>query len=273
MEIVSLGAALIAALTVMLVAIVGVVFTVGALGRWMQRYTTYLATFSGGVFLLVVYHLLEETLHESASIALAAGSVLFGAALVQALHHLLPESHHHHNMEHGHVHTSIDGRRVLISDAFHNVGDGVLLVAAFAVNFAIGITAAIGILIHELVQEISEYFVLREAGYSNWQALSRNFLSASTILIGVAIASFLASADEIAVLFAGIAAGGFLAILIQDLLPHALQSIQLSGGAWKHLVAIALGVSLMLGVQSLFPHDESLKSAISMETTSGSVAR
>ncbi|MBI5456997.1 ZIP family metal transporter [Candidatus Kaiserbacteria bacterium] len=248
---------LLAALAVMAVSLSGVVFTAGALGAFVQRNLTYLATFSGGVFLLVVYHLLEETLHESASLALAAGSVLFGAALLQALHHLLPDVHHHHqSMAHDHTHTSIDGRRVLISDAFHNVGDGVLLVAAFAANWTIGIVAAIGIVIHELVQEISEYFVLREAGYSNWQALSRNFLSSATILVGLFIAAFLGSAEEIAVLFAGIAAGGFLTIMTQDLLPHAVASIRTSGGGWKHLLAAAFGVALMFSVQSLFSHEE-----------------
>ncbi len=250
----ALGAALIVAL----VSLSGVLFSAGFLGGFMHKNLKYLASFSGGVFLLVVYHLLEESLHESDSFALVAGSVLFGAALMQALHHLIPEAHHHHHHDttHDHEHSPIDGRRVLLADAIHNVGDGVLLVASYAVSVPIGIAATIGIVVHELVQEISEYFVLREAGYGTWQALSRNLASASTIFIGVAIAAFLSSAHEIAVLFAGIAAGGFLAILLQDLIPHAVQSARKGGSPLLHVIAATLGVALMMTAQTLTPHEE-----------------
>lgn len=244
-----------AAVIVMSVSLSGVLFSAEMLRSWMHRNLPYLATFAGGVFLLVVFHLLEETLHESSSLALASGAILFGAAIMIALHHVLP-AHHHHESVHDHAHSRIDGRRVLISDAFHNIGDGVLLVATFAVSIPVGLAAAIGIIIHELVQEISEFFVLKSSGYSTKQALGFNLLSASTILIGVALAAFLASAENIAVLFAGIAAGGFLTILIQDLVPNTMESVKKQGGAWKHALAAILGIALMLGVQTAFPHEE-----------------
>jgi len=250
--------AAVSAAAVMLVSLSGVFFSAGYLAAFMHRNLKYLATFSGGVFMLVVYHLLEESLHESDSFALVAGSVLFGAALMQALHHLIPEAHHHHHHDtaHDHSHSPIDGRRVLLADGIHNVGDGVLLVASYAVSIPIGIAATIGIVIHELVQEISEYFVLREAGYSPSQALGRNLVSACTIFIGVALAAFLSSAHEIAILFAGIAAGGFLAIVLQDLLPHAISSAKSGANPYMHAAAAIAGVVLMLGVQSLVPHEE-----------------
>lgn len=247
--------ALLASLVVMLVSLSGVLFSAEILRSWMRRNLPYLATFAGGVFLLVVYHLLSETLHESSSFALAAGSILIGAAIMTALHHLLPD-HHHHESEHDHPHTRIDGRRLLVSDGFHNIGDGVLLVATFAISVPVGISAAIGIILHELVQEISEFFVLKGSGYTTGEALFFNFLSSSTILIGVALAVFLASAEHIAILFAGIAAGGFLTIIIQDLLPNTIEVVKKQGGGWKHIGAAALGIVLMLGVQILFPHEE-----------------
>lgn len=244
------GYALLTALAVMVISLTGVLFAAEMLRGWMRRNLPYLATFAGGVFLLVVYHLLEETLQESSSFALASGAVLFGAAMMVALHHVLP-AHHHHEAEHDHAHSRLDGRRVLISDAFHNVGDGVLLVATFAVSVPVGLAAAIGIIVHELVQEISEFFVLKSSGYSTSRALSLNFVSSSTILVGVALAAFLSSAEDIAVLFAGIAAGGFLTILVQDLLPNALESIRKQGGGWKHVAAALCGIALMLVVQTI----------------------
>jgi zinc and cadmium transporter len=245
----------IAAFAVMLISLSGVVFAAGPVRHLAHRNLPYLATFAGGVFLIVVYHLLEESLHEG-SVALAAGAILFGAALMEALHHLLPDTHHHHSMEHGHAHTSIDGRRVLLADALHNVGDGVLIVASFAVDFYVGVAATIGILIHEFVQEISEFFVLKEAGYSTRDALVRNFLASSTILIGVVIALYLASAEEIALLFAGLAAGGFLAVILRDIIPHTMHSIRSHGGGGIHLAALVAGIALMVGIQLALPHQE-----------------
>ncbi|MBL8158709.1 ZIP family metal transporter [bacterium] len=250
-----------AAFAVMLISLSGVLFAAGPLHRFAQRRLPYLASFAGGVFLIVVYHLLEESLHEG-SVAVAAGAILFGAALMEALHHILPDSHHHHGVDHGHAYTSIDGRRVLLSDALHNVGDGVLIVASFAADFRVGIAATIGILIHEFVQEISEFFVLKEAGYSTRDALLRNFLASSTILIGVVIALYLASAAEIALLFAGLAAGGFLAVILRDIIPHTISSIRTRGGGIVHLFAVVAGIALMVGVQIALPHQEHEESGL-----------
>lgn len=252
----SLIYALSAAGIVMLVSLSGVLFSSTVLRSWMTRNLPYLGTFASGVFLLVVYHLLEETLHESSSVALASGAVLFGAALMQAFHHLFPGDHHHHDVDHGHSHSRIDGRRVLLSDAFHNIGDGVLLVATFMVSIPVGIAASIGIIIHELVQEISEFFVLKSSGYSTRRALTLNFFSSSTILLGVALAAFLASAETLALLFAGIAAGGFLVVIVQDLIPNMVDSIRKKGGAFKHLIALSLGIAVMMSIQTLLPHEE-----------------
>lgn len=243
----------VAAVAVMLISLSGAIFASGFLRVWMQRNLALLATFAGGVFLIVIYHLLEEALHEG-SVTLAAGAVLFGAALIEALHHLLPSGHHHHSIDHDHEHSHIDGRRVLASDAMHNVGDGVLIVAAFSAGPITGIAASIGILIHEFVQEVSEFFVLRSAGYTLRDALVKNLLASATILIGVALALFLSSSEEIAVLFAGVAAGGFLAVILRDLIPNAVETIRAEGGGYRHAIALTLGVVLMFGVQSVFSH-------------------
>ena len=249
------GAALIAALAVMATSLVGVIFTSARLGAWMRRYLTYLATLSAGVFLLIAYHLAEEAVHEGGWIV-GVGSVLLGAALMEGIHWLLPTKHHHHGHAHDHAHSPIDGRRVLISDALHNVGDGILLVGAFASNIYVGIAATVGVLLHEAVQEISEYFVLREAGYSHRDALTRNLMVSATILIGIFAATYLSSLGFIVALLSGIAAGGFLSVVFHDLLPHALHSVRTHGGAYAHVAALLIGAGAMFSLQITFPHEE-----------------
>jgi zinc and cadmium transporter len=249
------GYALLAALAVMFVSLLGVVFTAGALGAWMRRYLTYLATFSAGVFLLIAYHLSQEAVEEGGwLVGLAA--IALGSALMEGIHFLLPNKHHHHGHSHDHSHTTIDGRRVLVSDALHNVGDGILLVGAFAASTWIGVAATVGVLLHEAVQEISEYFVLREAGYTNRDALTRNFAVSSTILIGVVAAALLSTSPIILALLAGIAAGGFLSVVFHDLLPHAIHSVRTHGHGYVHVAAALFGGVAIFGVQSAFPHEE-----------------
>ena len=153
-----------AAVCVMFASLVGVIFTHQALGAWMQRRITYLATFSAGVLTVLAYHLVREAFHESGSVALAAASVAGGVVLLEIIHRLLPDMHHHHEAPADHSHTRVDGRRVLVSDAIHSVTDGFLIVPAFLVDWRIGAAATFGIFLHELVQEISEFFVLKEAG-------------------------------------------------------------------------------------------------------------
>lgn len=249
------GNALIAAFAVMAVSLIGVVFAGSRLGEWMQRYITYFATFSGGVFVLVAYHLSSEALHEGGFVW-GFSAIVFGIFLMEAIHYVFPMQHHHHEIHHDHQHTEIDGRKVLLSDALHNVGDGVLLVGAFAVDVYVGLAAAVGVIIHEAVQEISEYFILREAGYTNTEALTRNFAASGSILIGIVAASLLSSNAVVLALLAGLAAGGFLSVIGRDLVPHAIASIRNSGGLQYHVVAVLLGAALMFGVQAVLPHEE-----------------
>lgn len=245
------GYALLAALLVMMMSLIGVVFTSQAAGAWMRKYLPYLATFSAGVFLLIAYHLSQEAVEEGGwLVGLAA--VVFGAILMEGIQYLIPNKHHHHGHSHDHAHTHIDGRRVLFSDALHNVGDGIMLVGAFAASVPIGIAATIGVLLHEAVQEISEYFVLREAGYTNRAALTRNFAISASILIGVAAAAVLSSSEIILALLSGIAAGGFLSVVFHDLIPHAVHAVRTHGGTYRHVTAGLLGAGTMFGMQTLF---------------------
>src|SRR3989338_11515965 len=131
-----------AGFSVMLISLSGIVFASQKLGAWMGSRLTYLATFSAGVLTILSYHLVEETLRESSSPALAAGSILSGVIVMEIIHHLLPDIHHHHEIPSDHAHTAIDGRKVLVSDAVHNITDGFIIVPAFFVDWTIEIGRA-----------------------------------------------------------------------------------------------------------------------------------
>jgi len=243
-----------AAVFVMSASLTGVIFTNQAIGAWMRQRLTYLATFSAGVLTVLAYHLVEEAFHESTSTVLAVASVVAGLVMLEVIHHVLPDTHHHHEAPVDHAHTTVDGRRVLISDAVHNVTDGFLIVPAFLVDWKIGIAATFGVFLHELVQEISEFFVLQEAGYSNRKALALNLTVSSTLLIGIALAFTLASFEAFVAILSGLAAGGFLAVVVRDLLPHALSSAKAHDKWLQHTAAALVGIFIMTSVIVFVPN-------------------
>lgn len=244
--------ALIAAFVIMLASLSGILFVWKRLGRWTESNIRYLATCSIGVFSIIIFGLFGEAL-EHGTLWSTVLYALAGLATIGIVVKLIPDAHHHH--EGGdHDHSPIDARRMLLGDAVHNIGDGLLLVPAFAVDLHAGIAASIAIFFHEFVQETSEFFVLRQAGYSTRQALAKNFLVSSTILIGVGLALALSSVDGLADALIPFAAGGFLYVVLRDLVPHTIKSVKRHGKSHLHLGSLVLGAAAMIAVTLIAPH-------------------
>jgi len=247
-------AVIISSLVIMFASLIGVLFAWKGLSGFLKKNKKYLTTFAIGVFIVVTYSLIKETLHLTESPLLAIVSVLGGVLLIHLVSLLLP--HHHHDTKDccPEEHTPLNARRILFGDAIHNIGDGILLVSAFLISTQVGLIAALGILLHELVQEIAEFFILKEAGYTTRKALVYNFIVSSTIFIGVIIGLFASSIPIINIMFIGLAAGGFLYILAADLIPHTIRSIKNSGNLNAHIAIGILGMLTMLSTQLIVPH-------------------
>lgn len=245
---------------VMIVSLAGILFTKGSFGAWMSHRIGYLTSFATGVIALLVFHLVQESLEESSMPVASLVALVGGFVAMELIHYFLPahdhcEDEHDHSLESSHAHTPIDGRRVLISDAVHNISDGFVLVLAFGVSFGAGLVATLAIMAHEAVQEISEFFVLKEAGYTDREALTRNFIASSTILIGIILAYAFSEHELLVALLGACAAGGFLSVLVRDLLPHFVSEVRHGNGRTAHVLALALGCLLMYSVTTLAPHE------------------
>lgn len=207
-----------AAVVVMLVSLVGVVFISKATSEFLINKLSFLVSFSAGVFLVTAGALALEVFHLADSLFQGVGLILLGYGLAALVHKLMPETHHHHDDECASKHGAA-ARKLIIGDAIHNIADGVVLVVAFAVTPALGLAALVSIVIHEALQEVSEFFVLRRAGYSVKKALAINFAVSGTILIGVALGYFALVSHELEVALLAIASGFFLQVVFHDLLP------------------------------------------------------
>jgi len=255
---------------VMLTSLSGVVLMWHGFRGVIQKNLKFLVTFSMGVFGTALYLMLSETMQLQAGLGIVALAAAAGALALEILQRLIPEAHHHHGSdeteccshEHGDAHdgqgssltTRINPKRILLGDAIHNIGDGIMLVPAFFISFSAGVAITVGIILHELVQEISEFFILKEAGYSTKKALLSNLLASSTIFIGIAISLFITTATEYIHLLIAFAAGGILYIIIRDLLPHTIERIRHEGRVITHISLFVTGIIIMLLTANILPH-------------------
>jgi zinc and cadmium transporter len=140
---------------------------------------------------------------------------------------LLRHSHHHegdgHNHHHGHDAEAAgrSGSMILIGDGLHNFVDGVLIAAAFMADYQVGIFTALAIIAHEIPQEIGDFIVLLNAGFSRTRALLYNLICGfSAVLGGVLAYFFLEKAHAAMPYLLVIASSSFIYIAVSDLIPQ-----------------------------------------------------
>jgi zinc and cadmium transporter len=233
---------IIAALGVMVVSLGGVIFWSHRAKHFVEKRLPYLISFSAGVFLVTAGILGFEVFDIAPNFLTAAVFIALGYLLAWGLQWVWPEVHHHHNDDCG---VKKQGaRKLILGDALHNVTDGIVLVSAFAVSSVAGVVATVSIMIHEFLQELSEYFVLRAAGYPMSRALLINFSVSATVLIGVVLGYVALMIHDLEVFLLALSAGFFLHVVLHDLLPRPDHHETRQGFLW-HVTVLFAGVCLM----------------------------
>jgi zinc and cadmium transporter len=209
--------ALLAALAISLIALVGILFLPK---NWTHRREVVFVGFAAGVLLATsALQLLPEAIEEGGGeiglfYALLGGIVAF-FYLERLLHGFHGHSHESHRRD--------ESARYLIltGDGLHNFIDGVAIGGAFLVDPALGIATTIAVAAHELPQEIADFAVLVRGGFSRKKALLLNLASGAMALLGVLLVFALQETVEpyIGYLLA-VTAGMFIYIAAADLIPE-----------------------------------------------------
>lgn len=182
-------------------------------------------------------------LRESAShigFTTASYSFLVGIVIFFILEKLLIWRHCH--AEHCVSH-DISGPLILVGDALHNSIDGVVIASAFATSSTLGFATAVAIIGHEIPQELGDFAVLLESGYSKAKAYLYNMLSSSTTLVaGVTSYFFLAEVRWLLPYVMALAAASFIYIAIADLVPTLHKRVGVRSLLWQTaLILICIG--------------------------------
>jgi zinc and cadmium transporter len=140
------------------------------------------------------------------------------------------------------------GLLILFGDAFHNFVDGVIIAAAFLISPSLGIASAFAVIAHEIPQELGDFMILLQSGYTRSRALLLNALSGSTTLLGGLIAFFFLQKVNNALPYVmAISAASFIYIALADLIPGHRRNVSPASTILQlTLMLIGIGTIVML---------------------------
>lgn len=212
-------------------------------------------TLLGAVFLEVLPHALEKGRSQQETLGVVLAGILLFFLLEKLV--LWRHSHPEDGQAHAHLEANDHGRSgtmILVGDTFHNFSDGILIAAAFLSDFQLGVVTAVAIIAHEIPQEIGDFLVLLNSGYSRWQALAFNLGTSFATLVGGLLGYFLLAAVQTWVpIILGLAAASMLYVAVADLIPGLHRRAGLASSV-QQVVLIAAGIALIGGVDHLLGH-------------------
>ena len=132
------------------------------------------------------------------------------------------------------------------ADGMHNFTDGILIAAAFLANPQLGIVTGVAIIAHEIPQEIGDFIVLLNAGFSRTRAYVYNLLCSLLSVAGGVLGYYtLDKATNLIPFVLVFASSGFIYIAVSDLMPQ-MQRRATMRETIPQVFLIALGVVIVL---------------------------
>ena len=222
----------------------------------MVNYADYFVSFAvgtllGAAFLEIIPHAYElsKDLHEISLI------VLIGILVFFILEKLLVWRHCHgsHCENHSPVvnHDVKKGSILIIGDCFHNFIDGILIASAFIVDINLGLITALAIIVHEIPQEISNFSILINSGYSLSRTLLMNIVTGCAMILGAILAYFVLNDLEFLIpMILAFAASSMIYVAISDLIPTLHKKVEIKQ-TFQQTFSIFLGVLIIYFLHSL----------------------
>ncbi|MCK5191728.1 MAG: ZIP family metal transporter [Methylococcales bacterium] len=160
------------------------------------------------------------------------------------------EAHGDDEHTHHHGHKSA-GTLIIIGDGIHNFVDGILIAAAFLTDVKLGIVTSLAVAAHEIPQEVGDFAILLQSGYSKSKALFYNVLASCTTVIGGVLAYYsLEDLHDSLPFFLALASSSFIYIAVADLIPSLHKKTDIKTSLHQILLILAgvLVISSLHGV-------------------------
>lgn len=233
---------ILATLAISLVSFISILVLLKKINSQSLIITALVSFAAGSLIGDVFFHLLPEEIEHSGGYDLGLGFGITIGILIM----LLVEAYLHcsHDSDEEFENHKKGNHRLailnIIGDAIHNFLDGIAIAVSFLVSPAAGVASTIGIIMHEIPQELADASVLLYSGWKRSKILLFNFLTALTAVLG-AISVFVLSSfiENIEIFLGPIAIGQFLYIALADLVPV----IHKKNGWKKYFIEILMFVA------------------------------
>jgi len=168
------------------------------------------------------------------------------------------DEHEHDGHGHGHSHAHATaksaGSLIILGDSIHNFVDGVLIAAAFLTDVKLGIVTSLAVAAHEIPQEVGDFAILLQSGYSRSKALFYNILASLGTVLGGVLAYFsLEDLHNSLPYFLALAASSFIYIAVADLIPSLHKKTDMKTSL-QQIALIIAGVLLICTMHGI-AHD------------------
>jgi zinc and cadmium transporter len=225
------------------VSLVGVV-TLAVKGDRLKNVLIIFVSFAvGGLFGDVFIHILPDLFEGAGNPMAASIGILSGIILFFILEKFICWRHCHSGVCDMHAKPMIWVN--LIGDGLHNFIDGIIIAAGYGINFQIGLTTTLAVVLHEIPQEIGDFAILLQGGLKRGRALLMNFLCSLLAVLGAVVALAAGAAiHDFSRHALAVAAGGFIYLAGSDLIPELHREVN-PARSLAQLVAILAGVLVM----------------------------
>jgi zinc and cadmium transporter len=212
--------------------------------RYRWKFIAVFVSYATGTLLSsALLGMIPKAMKLSASPLSISATILTGIMLFFFLEKLVIWRHCHEEV--CDVHTRA-GSLILFGDAFHNFVDGTVIAAAFLTDIRLGIATALSVIAHEIPQEIGDFSILLQSGYTKRKAFLYNILSSCATLPGAFIAYVSLNAIQTAVPYIlALSSAGFIYIALADLIPGLHRNPRLKSSVVQ-IVFIFCGIFTIL---------------------------
>ncbi len=238
---------IISVLIVSLLSLIGIL-TLSIKEKVLNRILLYFISFSAGaLFGDAFLHLIPEATEGGLSLKISI-YILIGIIISFIVEKIIRWRHCHiTHKDHKHPFAIMN----LLGDAVHNFLDGIIIGASYLASIPIGIATTIAVILHEIPQEIGDFGVLLQGGFTKAKALASNFLTALTAVVGAILSLILNSyIDGLTTFLVASAAGGFIYIAGSDLIPELHKEVKTTRSIVQ-LTVFILGMVIMAALRLL----------------------
>jgi zinc and cadmium transporter len=233
--------------------------TVQLLGRVVKHMVSLsVGVLLGTAMLFVLPEAFESQAGAHALFATLLAGLLFFFLFEKA--ELYRHGHHHEGDGHEHHHhydeqqAGRGGWTVLVGDSIHNFCDGIIIAAAFLTDVQLGVLTALAIVAHEIPQEVGDFIVLLNAGFSRAKALLFNALSGLAAVVGGVLGYFVVGPWQLLFPYLlVVAASSFIYVAVADLLPQLQRPLPMRATI-AQVGWIVAGLVVVLAIGGLHRH-------------------